>query len=57
MGDMANSDFWQIELTLNTNYLGALNVLQAALPLLPKTGAARAPLMPQPQAPDPQLLK
>ena len=40
MGDLANSDFRQMLLTIDTNFLGALRVLQAALPLLPKTGAA-----------------
>lgn len=38
VGDLADSDFRQMLLTINTNFLGALRVLQASLPLLPKSG-------------------
>ena len=40
MGDLADSNFRQMELTFNTNYFGALRVLQAMLPLFPKTGVS-----------------
>lgn len=38
IGDIANSDLRQFQLTFNTNFWGPVRVLQAALPLMPTTG-------------------
>ncbi|CAL8471634.1 g11176 [Coccomyxa elongata] len=41
IGDTANSDLRQMMLVFNTNFWGPVRVMQAALPLMPKTGYAR----------------
>lgn len=47
---MANSDLRQVELTINSMVMGHLKVIQAALPLMPKTGNAVNSLMASPAA-------
>ncbi|KAK9919097.1 hypothetical protein WJX75_009391 [Coccomyxa subellipsoidea] len=41
IGDTANSDLRQMMLVYDTNFWGPVRVMQAALPLMPKTGYAR----------------
>ena len=41
-GDTANSDLRQMQLVFETNFWGPVRVFQAALPLMPKTGAPRS---------------
>ncbi|KAL3154538.1 hypothetical protein ABBQ32_013996 [Trebouxia sp. C0010 RCD-2024] len=41
VGDTVNSDLRQMMLTFDTNFWGSIRVLQAALPLMPKSGYAR----------------